>query len=134
MNSADQTILEAHGYRVLAAADGSDALLIYLQNRAAIAAVVTDMLMPGMDGPTLVRLLRRTDPAIRVVGITGNGENTDTKTVEALALSALLIKPFTADKLLWALHKALPAAPGTKVGGSAPPWCGPAVPPAAATS
>ena len=127
-------ILEAHGYRVLAAADGSDALLIYLQNRAAIAAVVTDMLMPGMDGPTLVRLLRRTDPAIRVVGITGNGENTDTKTVEALALSALLIKPFTADKLLWALHKALPAAPGTKVGGSAPPWCGPAVRPVATPS
>ena len=80
--------------------------------------------MPGMDGPTLVRVLRRIDPQIRIVGVSGMGEDTPVETIESLALSALLTKPFTAENLLFALHAVLQALPGTKLASSASPWRG----------
>jgi PAS domain S-box-containing protein len=115
-------VLEEFGYRVAAASEGSEALAVFMQNRAAIAAVITDMLMPGMDGPTLVRVLRRIDPQIRIVGVSGMGEDTPVETLESLGLSALLTKPFTGESLLFALHAVLEAPPGTKVGHSGSPW------------
>jgi CheY-like chemotaxis protein len=63
-----------------------------MQNRTTIAAIVTDMLMPGMDGPTFVRVVRRIDPQIRIIGITGMGDSTPAATAESLAMSALLSK------------------------------------------
>ena len=108
-------ILEKFGYRVVSAAEGTEALAVFMQNRTAIAAIITDMLMPGMDGPDLVRVLRRIDPEIRIIGISGMGDSTPTGNIESLALSALLTKPFTGASLLFALHAVLQAPPGTKV-------------------
>ena len=58
-----QRTLEKHGYRVLTAAEGAEALALFAQHRAEIKAVITDMMMPGMDGPTLVRALAAIGPA-----------------------------------------------------------------------
>ena len=117
-------ILEVSGYRVVAAAEGTEALAVFMQNHAAIAAVITDMLMPGMDGPELVRVLRRIDPQIRIIGISGMGDSTPAGGVESLALSAVLTKPFTGASLLFTLHAVLQAPPGTKVEHSGSPWRG----------
>ena len=117
-------ILEVFGYRVVSAADGAEALAVFMQNRAAIAAIVTDMLMPGMDGPTFVKVVRRIEPQIRIIGISGVGEATGAADFESLALSALIIKPFTGASLAFTLHSVLQAPPGTKVTHSASPWRG----------
>jgi PAS domain S-box-containing protein len=117
-------ILEVFGYRVVSASDGAEALAVFMQNRAAIAAIVTDMLMPGMDGPTFVRVVRRIEPGIRIIGISGVGEGTTVDVVESLGLSALLLKPFTGASLAFEVHAVLQAPPGTKVSHSASPWRG----------
>jgi hypothetical protein len=67
---ARQTLKE-FGYRVITAAHGAEALRIFQERRQEIQAVLTDMMMPEMDGSTLVAALRVLDPAVRIVGITG---------------------------------------------------------------
>ncbi|MFY9923902.1 MAG: PAS domain S-box protein [Opitutaceae bacterium] len=103
-------ILRQQGYEILSASNGEQALAIFVQNRAAIRLVLTDMMMPVMDGLALVRVLRRIEPGIRVVGVTGVGEPTSLNAIEALDLSALLPKPYTADKLLQTLERVLEPA------------------------
>ena len=122
-------VLEKFGYRVAVAADGAEALAVFMQNRQEIAAIVTDMLMPGMDGPTLVQVVRRIDPKVRIMGITGLGEGITTGEIDSLGLSALLTKPFTGESLLFVLHAVLESPPGTKVRRSASPWPGPSAVP-----
>jgi CheY-like chemotaxis protein len=113
-------VLEAHGYRVLTAVEGAEAVGLYVQHRAEIAVVVTDMMMPGMDGPSLVRVLRHLEPAVRIVGISGVGERSSIKNLEALALAAFIDKPFTRDRLLATLQE-VRQSPAPTIGLSIPP-------------
>jgi CheY-like chemotaxis protein len=57
--------LQAFGYRVLTARDGADALAIYVQHKDEIAVVLTDMMMPIMDGAGTVQALVRVNPAVK---------------------------------------------------------------------
>ena len=113
-------VLEAHGYRVLTAVEGADAVGLYVQHRAEIAVVVTDMMMPGMDGPSLVRVLRHLEPAVRIVGISGVGERSSIKNLDALALAAFINKPFTRDRLLTTLQE-VRQSPAPTIGTGVPP-------------
>jgi DNA-binding NtrC family response regulator len=63
--------LERLGYRVLAAADGDEALSVYQRYRDEVGVVVTDMVMPRMNGEQLIKALRTANPKIRVAVITG---------------------------------------------------------------
>ena len=54
--------LQAFGYRVLTATDGADAVATYAQHRDEIAVVLTDMMMPVMDGTATIYALRRINP------------------------------------------------------------------------
>lgn len=114
-------ILEKNGYAVVSAAEGSEALDLFALNRSVIAIVVTDMMMAGMDGPSLVKALRQIDPAARIIGISGGSEQTDLNVIQSLKLSGFLMKPFTAEKLLTVLQMVLQAQPGTKGGEPGPP-------------
>ena len=96
--------LEAHGYRVLAAHDGIEALVAYSRHRESLVAVITDMVMPGMDGPALVRGLRHLDPAVPIIGFSGLGDANRLREVEALRLPIFLPKPFTPDRLVAAVQ------------------------------
>ena len=104
-----QRTLEKHGYRVLTAAEGTEAMGLFARHRAEIRAVLTDMMMPDMDGPSLVRALRHLDPQLPIVGMTGVGEKADIKGLETLDLLVLLTKPFNSAVLLGVLHQALAA-------------------------
>ena len=95
------------GYKVLVAADGIEAVGLYMQHRAEIKAVISDMMMPGMDGPSLVRLLRRLDPAVRIIGVSGLGESQELQKLAALELPVLLAKPFPLEKLHTVLRELL---------------------------
>ncbi len=100
-------ILESHGYRAVLATDGVHALTQFEAHRADLAIVLTDMMMPGMDGPTLVRELRARAPALRIVGTSGLSPlDADDDTLR-LDLAGFLPKPSTADALLRLLHGAL---------------------------
>jgi CheY-like chemotaxis protein len=90
--------LEHHGYRVLNARDGAEAVAIYAEKRNEIAVVLTDMMMPIMDGTSLIRVLLRINPAIKIVTSSGL-----TSTLSGISISEFkycLIKPYTAETLL----------------------------------
>src|SRR5450756_3201869 len=54
--------LQAHGYRTLAARDGAAAMTLYASHRNDIQVVVTDLMMPIMDGVATIRALRKLSP------------------------------------------------------------------------
>lgn len=106
-----QQTLEAFGYRVVTAVDGADAVAKFAVQSDKIAVVVTDMMMPVMDGPATIQVLRRLKPNIPVIAVSGlstNGQVTQTAT---LGVRQFLPKPYTAEALLNALHAALNETP-----------------------
>ncbi|HEY5078635.1 MAG TPA: ATP-binding protein [Opitutaceae bacterium] len=102
-------ILERFGYRVITASGGQEGLRFFLRDRDEIEAVITDMAMPGMDGQALVRELLRIDPGLRIMGMSGHGENIGGTSSTPWGLPIFLSKPFTVEKLLVALTELLQA-------------------------
>ncbi len=100
-------VLEAFGYRVLLAGDGAEATALYEQHQADIAVVLTDMMMPLMDGASTIQALVRLNPQVRI--ISASGLATDAKAAGAAAerVMAFLPKPYTAETLLGAIRAAL---------------------------
>jgi PAS domain S-box-containing protein len=99
--------LEAFNYRVLTASDGTEALAIYAQHGAEIKVVLTDMMMPFLDGPATIRALQKLNPNIKIIASSGLADNG--KAVEAadLGIRHFLAKPYTADRLLKLLAEML---------------------------
>jgi PAS domain S-box-containing protein len=103
--------LEAFGYRVLVASSGSEALATYSARRSDVDLVLTDMMMPGMDGSTLVELLRKVDPDVRVIASSGLGTKDRIGRVVDAGCRHFLAKPFTAETLLRVVRTALDSGP-----------------------
>jgi CheY-like chemotaxis protein len=99
--------LEQFGYRVLLATDGAAAVAHYAQRGPEIAAVITDMMMPIMDGATTIQVLRRMNPAVRIIGASGLSANGPVAHAAQLGLSHVLSKPYTAETLLKTLKEVL---------------------------
>ncbi len=101
--------LEAHGYAVLTAGDGVEAVALCAEHQGRVQAVLIDMMMPLMDGPATIRALRRLDPQLKIVAASGApGEEKKTEAANAGA-QAFLSKPYTAEQLLQTLAEALAA-------------------------
>ena len=94
--------LRSYGYRVLTASDGSEGIALYARNPDA-AVVVTDMLMPVLDGPTTIRALRKLNPQVEVIGMSGYTK----QRMNGAAPDLMLQKPFRAADLLNAIHSIL---------------------------
>lgn len=90
--------LKSVGFRVLTAGDGSEGIALYAQNPD-VAVVLTDMLMPVLDGPTTIRALRKLNPNVRIIGMSGYRRQRATDAMPDL----LLQKPFRAADLLSAI-------------------------------
>ena len=104
-------ILTEHGYQTLAAADGTEALSLYAAHGSAIKVVLTDILMPFLDGAALSRALRTINPRVRIVAATGEAEESHFAELRSLGVQSFLAKPFSTERLLRTLHEALaPAA------------------------
>ncbi|GAB4232153.1 MAG: hypothetical protein Kow00109_04520 [Acidobacteriota bacterium] len=99
-------LLEDHGYRVVQAADAEEALAAFDQRSGRFAAVITDLVMPGLSGVDLAEALRKRDPAVRVLFITGY---VDRAIARRLGESGeiLLHKPLSRKQLLKALERLL---------------------------
>jgi PAS domain S-box-containing protein len=90
--------LEAFGYRTLTAKDGADAVAIYALHRNEIAVVLTDMMMPVMDGPATIRVLRRINPALKIVA--SSGLHANGSVAKGGDVKHFLPKPYTPEILL----------------------------------
>jgi PAS domain S-box-containing protein len=100
-------VLERHGYRVLAASDGGVGFRLFEEHRTDIKAIVTDMMMPRVDGPELVALVRKVEPAARIIGMSGAGDRAMLAKIESLRLAGFIAKPFAVEMLLKLLQKVL---------------------------
>ena len=102
-----QRTLEGNGYRVIVAADGAEALATFAGRRTEIAAVLTDMMMPVMDGPALIQVLRRMDPPLPIIAASGLLANEQVTKAAAFGVKHFLAKPYTASVLLKTLEELL---------------------------
>jgi PAS domain S-box-containing protein len=99
--------LEMHGYRVVTAADGVKGVEEYNRRRDEVDLVLTDVSMPDMSGPAMIRELQKIDPDVKVVCMSGLMNAEQTAELESLHVSAFLTKPFTAEKLLTSIAETL---------------------------
>lgn len=100
-------ILIANGYECVTAQDGEDALAVYGANRALVQIAIVDMAMPLMDGPTTIRALKRLNPTLKIIAVSGMHANAKLIQTNEDDTIIFLHKPFTTNKLLIALSNML---------------------------
>ena len=78
-----------------------------VEHRDNLSLVITDLHMPHMDGIGFIRLLHRMAPGAAVIVASGRIDEASSKELETLGIKAVLNKPFTQEKLVVAIKKAL---------------------------
>ena len=111
IREATKQMLEANQYCVLTAANGAEAIRMFVQDRAAVQLVLTDIMMPTMDGVHLIRSIRAFEPSVRIVAMSGLDQGLRAEEFEALGVREYLAKPFEATELLKTVHRALAGSP-----------------------
>ncbi|MFM2168518.1 MAG: hypothetical protein RIS79_2889 [Verrucomicrobiota bacterium] len=106
IRTATSHALEAFGYRAITACDGTDGIATFLKGPETPVAVISDMMMPVMDGPAMIQALQKIQPGLPIIGASGLNYQMQTK-VESLGVKHFLRKPYTADALLAALSDLL---------------------------
>lgn len=100
-------VLEKNGYTTLVAATGYEAIAIYSEWQPQIRAVITDIMMPGMQGTTLIDAVRNLNPHVPILAITGMTELAKLSIREQPGSMEVLLKPFDAFQLLSTLHRVI---------------------------
>jgi PAS domain S-box-containing protein len=95
VRSLARASLQVYGYRVLEAANGDEAIRIFDRRQDAIHLLVTDMVMPGMDGRALSERLSARLPGLKVLYLSGYAEGAIVHNGVLNAGMAFLQKPFT---------------------------------------
>ncbi|HAL55456.1 MAG TPA: hybrid sensor histidine kinase/response regulator, partial [Bacteroidetes bacterium] len=96
--------LEAYGYSVVTAIDGTEAIAIYVEQKDSIALVLTDMMMPFLDGTATVRALQKINPQVKILVVSGLTQNAPSSTFSGEKTVRFLHKPFTSETLLTELR------------------------------
>jgi two-component system, cell cycle sensor histidine kinase and response regulator CckA len=91
--------LKRQGYEVLEAATGVEAMEVVEREEGRIDIVVSDVVMPEMDGPTLLKQLRLRDPELKVIFVSGYPDDAFRKSLDPDQQFAFLPKPFTLPQL-----------------------------------
>jgi two-component system, cell cycle sensor histidine kinase and response regulator CckA len=102
-------ILRRHGYEVLEAANGEEALAICREHSGAIDVLVTDVMMPRMGGPELVDRLRKQGLQMKVLYLSGYTDDPNISARNFPPGTAFLEKPFTLSALLDKVREVLSA-------------------------
>ncbi|MDB5648409.1 cell cycle histidine kinase CckA [Methylobacterium sp.] len=100
VRAVNSRALSARGYTVLEAASGVDALRIFGETSQTIDLVVSDVVMPEMDGPTLLRELRKQSPDLKVIFVSGYAEDAFRKNLPDGEEFNFLPKPFSLKQLV----------------------------------
>jgi two-component system cell cycle sensor histidine kinase/response regulator CckA len=91
--------LASRGYTVLEAGNGVEAIEV-LEKQGGVDLVVSDVVMPEMDGPTLLKELRRRNPDVKVIFVSGYAEEAFQKNLPENEQYEFLAKPFTLKQLV----------------------------------
>ncbi|HEX4951696.1 MAG TPA: PAS domain S-box protein, partial [Blastocatellia bacterium] len=102
-----QTTLEASGYCVVTAADGAAAATLFAEQWSEIDLVLTDMMMPEMEGPAMVRALQTINPNVSVIASSGLADGPKLEAARQLGAQRILLKPYSAEELLQAVAAVL---------------------------
>jgi PAS domain S-box-containing protein len=95
-----QETLEMYKYTVITASDGAEGVAQFSEYRDRIALVLTDMMMPVMDGHHLIITLRKMSPGIKIIASSGLIEKQINMDNAETAVNAFIEKPYTAEKLM----------------------------------
>jgi PAS domain S-box-containing protein len=102
-----QQTLEAYGYRVITATDGAEAVALYAKHSDEVALVLTDMMMPIMDGAATMQVLIRINPAIKIIAASGIDSGDNVGKARGAGATDFLIKPYAAETLLTLIREVL---------------------------
>jgi PAS domain S-box-containing protein len=100
-------VLEFYGYQVLTANNGAEAVTRYQADHARIHLVITDMMMPRMDGAAAIHALRRINPAVKIIATSGLLVPSPETEAALATVNAVLNKPYPSGKLLRTVHELL---------------------------
>ena len=100
-------MVQRRGFQTVTATEAQEALRIYDQRAAEIDLVITDLMMPGMDGRALASELLRKNPTVRILVSTGYGATADLSDVEAMGIRGVVMKPYQSEQLLEMVDRAL---------------------------
>ncbi|MFD2030437.1 response regulator [Ancylobacter dichloromethanicus] len=99
--------LVSRGYQVLEAGSGVEALEVMAEHPGEVDLILSDVVMPEMDGPTLLKELRGTHPDIKVIFMSGYAEEAFAKNLPEGANFGFLPKPFTLKQLIEAVKASM---------------------------
>jgi CheY-like chemotaxis protein len=100
-------ILEMHGYDVVEACNGQDALRVYDQREGGIDLLLTDVVMPVMGGRELARHLEKRQPGLKVLYVSGYTDETAIREGKLEPGAEFLAKPFSPDDLASKIREVL---------------------------
>ncbi|VVB94784.1 Chemotaxis protein CheY [uncultured archaeon] len=102
-----RAILEKSGYKVITASNGMEAIALYKQNNCEIKIILMDMMMPVMDGPMSIQELRKVNPEVRIIAVSGLTDKDKIEKIKETQPHAFLTKPYTTEKLLMTIHEVI---------------------------
>ncbi len=102
--------LENAGFRVLVACDGAEAMSLFGDYAEEVAIVVTDMMMPIMDGAATIKALRRLRPSLPIIATSGISSNGNAVVASGLGAQGFLEKPYGIETLLTCIFSILSPA------------------------
>ncbi len=105
--SITEKTLNAYGYKVFTAEDGEKAVEVFRTHQDRIAGVITDMMMPRLDGPATIAALQRIQPDVRLIGATGMDANEQLARSAELGVKHFMAKPYSTATLLKTLKNLL---------------------------
>jgi len=99
--------LRSRGYSVIEASNGIEAMEALEEKNGAIDLVVSDVVMPEMDGPTLLKEMRARNPNLKIIFVSGYAEDAFEKSLPENEQFAFLPKPFTLTQLVAAVKETM---------------------------
>ena len=100
-------ILGNFGYQVLTASNGTEGISLFRDHRQEIASVITDMTMPGLDGPATIHGILEIDPNAKIIAVSGIRANGEIARAIGNGVRHFVHKPFSAQTILTALNETL---------------------------
>lgn len=101
------TSLEKYNYKAITASDGIEAIALYAQHKNEIKAAIIDMMMPNMDGATTINTLKKMNPLLPIITVSGLPISEQVLLNKTYKHPAFLPKPYTTQELLQSLHQVL---------------------------